>query len=239
MPQSRHLVSRGARFRFARIAAGRLVVENFLLERRLHGAQNQILPRRQIARKYSLEGLPNAARRQLFARADGGADEARHGSLEKFARNLDMDGRRTRMSALVFSEHTLSCTSIIALITGEWALDEKSRRSGGRLRSLRSLGKLCAVRIYQLVGIILRSIEFPACWLGLGFSDITIDGSIIGQVLERGLNGTRNQIPPRPQIAREFSLEHLPNAACRQLRLLAGGDGDANELHDSGLKSLV
>jgi hypothetical protein len=48
---------------------------HLLLERRLDGAQNQILPASEIARKFGLECLPNAARRQLLPRADGSANE--------------------------------------------------------------------------------------------------------------------------------------------------------------------
>ena len=107
------------------------------------------------------------------------------------------------------------------------------------MRSSRALGQLRSVRIYHLVRIIRRSGQLPAFWLGLGFIDITIDGSVIRQAIERGLDGARNQIPPRPQIARELGLERLPTAACRQLRLLAGGDGGADELRDSGLKNRV
>ena len=67
-----------------------------------------------------------------------------------------------------------------------------------------------------------------------------IDGFISMQALllrERCLDGAENQILPRPQIAREFSLERLPNAARRQF--LARADGGADELHDRGLEKLV
>jgi hypothetical protein len=38
--------------------------------------------RPQIARELSLERLPNAARRQFFASADGGTDETSHSGLK-------------------------------------------------------------------------------------------------------------------------------------------------------------
>ena len=65
-----------------RVAAGGCVIARFLLEHCLNGAQNQILVRPQIASKFSLERLPNAARRQLLASADGGADESCDRGLE-------------------------------------------------------------------------------------------------------------------------------------------------------------
>ncbi len=57
----------------------------FLLERCVDDAQNQISGRPEIARKFSLECLPNAARRQFFVRTDRGADESRDSSLDNFA----------------------------------------------------------------------------------------------------------------------------------------------------------
>jgi hypothetical protein len=57
-----------------------------IFERRLNGAQNQILPRAEIARKPSFERSPNAARRQFLARADRGENELRDGGLESVVR---------------------------------------------------------------------------------------------------------------------------------------------------------
>ena len=56
-------------------------------------------------------------------------------------------------------------------------------------------------------------------------------------ILECGLDGARNQILARPEIAREFSLERLPNSACRQL--LARADGGANASRDRSLDVLI
>ena len=72
----------------------RIFVANFELERCLDGAHNQILPRPQIAREFGFERLPNAARRQLLSRADGGADESRDRVRDRIVRNLTVQERR-------------------------------------------------------------------------------------------------------------------------------------------------
>jgi hypothetical protein len=69
------------------IARGYSFTAHFLCQRSLDGAQNQILPRPQIARELGLERQTNAARRQLLARADGGADESGDSRVENIARN--------------------------------------------------------------------------------------------------------------------------------------------------------
>jgi hypothetical protein len=79
--------------------------------------------------------------------------------------------------------------------------------------------------------------------LGIGYrhhiDHITVGLFIITThfVLERGLDGAYDVILPRLEIAREFGLERLPNAACRQL--LSRADGGANTLRDCGLENLV
>ena len=62
-------------------------MQRLFLERGSDGAQNQILFRSQIAREFRLERLPNAARRQLFACADGSADQPRHRGFEDTVRD--------------------------------------------------------------------------------------------------------------------------------------------------------
>ncbi len=71
---------------------GGRIAQRFL-ERCLDGAQNQVFARPQIAREISLERAPNAARRQLCPRADGGADELRDGALDYVVGNRAVSGR--------------------------------------------------------------------------------------------------------------------------------------------------
>ena len=73
------------------ITLGGLFKAYFLLERCLDRAQNKILHCPQIACKFRLERLPNAASRQYLPRADGGADVSRDCGSKNIARNGRID----------------------------------------------------------------------------------------------------------------------------------------------------
>ena len=60
------------------------LLRHSLLERCMDGAYNHIPMRPQVASKFSLERLPNAARRQFVACADSGANEPCHRDAESF-----------------------------------------------------------------------------------------------------------------------------------------------------------
>ena len=61
-------------------------LDKIVVKRRLNGAQNQILPRAEIAREPRLERLPNAFRREFLASADRGLNELSDCRFENFAR---------------------------------------------------------------------------------------------------------------------------------------------------------
>ncbi len=146
-------------------------------------------------------------------------------------------GERTLagMRTYVSSESASARTSIVAFVAGKRSLILAHVQSAGRSRQTCLLGR-DALIVNQLTGFIINSGQFAALYTWFSFIHITADRLLIAHFAgERGLDGAQNQILLSPQVAREFSFEHLSNAARREL--LPRENGSADETRDSSLES--
>ncbi len=132
-----------------------------------------------------------------------------------------------RMHARVFNEMAACRTPMLTFVAREWTLTHKRALICShsavcdRLRSPRSLWRRIAVwrmRFMPQTG--------QLATLGFLFHVTHTVVVVASLFLKRCLNGTQNQVLARPEIAREFSLERLPNSACRQLLACADGGAD-------------
>ena len=136
-----------------------------------------------------------------------------------------------RMNALVLNESAAIWTSILALVTCIWP------ECIARADCWPILGQ-CILSMNRFICYALHFGQLAALEIGRFTLQIKVDGFFMEHLqLERCLDGAHNHILPRPQIAREFSLERQPNAARGQL--FACADSGANAFRDGGLESLV
>jgi hypothetical protein len=84
----------------------------------------------------------------------------------------------------------------------------------------------------------LQSGQLSTLGIGHYFAATMADAPLVVDfTLERFLDGAQNHVLLRPEIARELSLERLPNPARRQF--LSCADGGTDEFFDRGMESLV
>ncbi len=143
------------------------------------------------------------------------------------------------MKTLVRSEIAFCCEPIIAYVAGVWTLIGTSKlgHGAGRLRSSRSLGQ-CVAFLNRFIRGALHIGKLATLGAECRVVRITVGGLFnVHFLLERSLDGAKNQILARPQIACEFSQERQPNAESRQI--LARADGGADESRDRSIENLV
>jgi hypothetical protein len=117
------------------------------------------------------------------------------------------------MRTLAISQCGASVRTIIAFVAGVRTLILAHDERAGRSTQSRSLGQHLVTTNQVRCSMPFRKL----LTLCVGFCPIhiTTDGFFNAHFAgERCLDGEQNQILLGPQIAREFSLERLPNAAC-------------------------